>query len=275
MEGSTARARPAPRAAAGRPRAGAADAREGAELDDVEEAPDPSLDFRTCDATGAQAVGHVLRHRHMREQRIVLEDDTDVASIGGEMVDRCAVDANTARRLTYKTRDDAQQDGLAAARRTEESPTSPGSMAGLTRRRPPTTCHSARSALRHRVVRAAGWLNDAAVVFWLVDFMSALPPRSTRQCACQDDKRRFTGVKVGFDFAMAQFVHKLWHNVHIVESSTQNKPLLDATPQGDVAADRAVYEAIRQALLMGRLRPEQSCAKRLWAPPQGQPRARA
>ena len=36
---------------------------------------------------GAQPEGHVLVDRHVREQRVVLEDDADVAAAGGQMVD--------------------------------------------------------------------------------------------------------------------------------------------------------------------------------------------
>lgn len=58
-----------------------------------------------------------------------------------------------------------------------------------------------------------------------------------------------------FDFAMVQFVHKLWHNVHIMKARNKANRSSTQRRKGDVAADRAVYEAIRQAMLMGRLLP--------------------
>lgn len=54
---------------------------------------------------------------------------------------------------------------------------------------------------------------------------------------------------------MAPFVHKLWHNVHIMKARTKANRSSIRRRKGDVAADRAVYEAIRRALLMGRLQP--------------------
>ena len=91
-----------------------------AELDDVEEARDPGQDVRPPHAAGAQPIGHVLRHGHVREQRIVLEDDADVALISRQMVDGGAVDPDTPRGLADEARDDAEQGGFATTRRPQQ-----------------------------------------------------------------------------------------------------------------------------------------------------------
>ena len=81
---------------------------------------DAVVDGAAALAAGAQAVGDVLRHGHVREQGVVLEDDADVALVGRQMVDGGAVDQHAAGRLADEARDDAQQGGLAAARRPEQ-----------------------------------------------------------------------------------------------------------------------------------------------------------
>ena len=71
-------------------------------------------------AARAQAIGHVLATRHVREQGVVLEDDADVALVGRQVVDGGAVDPHAAGGLADEAGDDAQQGGLAAAGRTEQ-----------------------------------------------------------------------------------------------------------------------------------------------------------
>ncbi len=93
---------------------------EAPELDRLEEARDPCLDLGATDTAGAQAVGHVLRHRHVREEGVVLEDDADVALVGRQVVDDGAVDAHATGRLAHEARDDAEEGGLAAARGAEQ-----------------------------------------------------------------------------------------------------------------------------------------------------------
>ena len=88
---------------------------EGAELDHVEHAVDAPSDLGAALAAGAQPIGHVLDHRHVREEGVVLEDDADIALVGRQMVDAGAVDQHAAAGLADEARDDAQQGGLAAA----------------------------------------------------------------------------------------------------------------------------------------------------------------
>ena len=93
---------------------------EAAELDDVEEARDAGLDLGPAHAAGAQAVSHVFHHGHVREERVVLEDDADVALVGRQMIDRRAVDPHASGGLANEARDHAQKGGLAAARRSQQ-----------------------------------------------------------------------------------------------------------------------------------------------------------
>ena len=78
---------------------------EAAELHRLEEAIDLGGDLRPAHAARAQAVGDVLRHRHVREQGVVLEDDADVALVGRQVVDRRAVDPHAARGLADEAGD--------------------------------------------------------------------------------------------------------------------------------------------------------------------------
>ncbi len=68
----------------------------------------------------AQAEGHVLEHRHVAEQRVVLEHEADLAfaymGVGGVLA--FEDDAPGVRRL--QPGDDPQQRGLAAARRPQQ-----------------------------------------------------------------------------------------------------------------------------------------------------------
>ncbi len=50
-----------------------------------------------ADAAYAQPVGDVLRHRHVREQRVVLEDRVDVAVVRRDVGDVLAVEQDAAR----------------------------------------------------------------------------------------------------------------------------------------------------------------------------------
>jgi hypothetical protein len=62
-----------------------------------------------------QREGHVVAHRHVRVQRVVLEDHRDVACLGRHVVDHLACDADLAASDLLEAGDHAQQGGLAAA----------------------------------------------------------------------------------------------------------------------------------------------------------------
>ena len=63
---------------------------------------------------------HVLIHRHVRVERVVLEDHRNVAVLGGHVVHQLAVDVQLARADLLQTRHHAQRGGFAAARRADE-----------------------------------------------------------------------------------------------------------------------------------------------------------
>ena len=63
-----------------------------------------------------EAEGDVLADREMREQRIALEHDADVAPVRGQLRHVLPAHHDAARIAMRETRDDAQQRGLAAAR---------------------------------------------------------------------------------------------------------------------------------------------------------------
>ena len=67
-----------------------------------------------------EPIGDVLRDRHVREQRVVLEHDAGAAARRRQMVDRFAVEQHAAFALRDEAGDDAQQRRLAAAARPEQ-----------------------------------------------------------------------------------------------------------------------------------------------------------
>ncbi len=67
-----------------------------------------------------QTIRDVFRHRHVREQRVVLEHDADAALARREVIDGLPVEQHAAFRLADEAGDDAQERGLAAAGRSEQ-----------------------------------------------------------------------------------------------------------------------------------------------------------
>jgi hypothetical protein len=84
----------------------------------------------------AQAVADVGLHRHLREQRVVLEDHADRALLDGPGGDVFAVEGDAPAAVgVHQAGDDAQQRGLAAARGPSSASTSPGSTVSVVGRR--------------------------------------------------------------------------------------------------------------------------------------------
>jgi hypothetical protein len=81
---------------------------------------DAPADLALGDAAIAQRERHVLEHRHVGIERVVLEHHGDVAILGIEFVDDPAVDPDLARRDVFQAGDHAQQGALAAARGADE-----------------------------------------------------------------------------------------------------------------------------------------------------------
>ena len=67
-----------------------------------------------------EAVGHVLEHRHVREQRVVLEDGVDAAPVGRDADRVDAADQDRALGRLLEAGEQAQRGRLAAARRAEQ-----------------------------------------------------------------------------------------------------------------------------------------------------------
>ncbi len=74
----------------------------------------------TALAAGREAIGDVLRHGHVRKERVVLEDDADLAAVRRQFVDGAVADHHLAVGLLDEAGHDPEQRGLAAARGAEQ-----------------------------------------------------------------------------------------------------------------------------------------------------------
>ena len=74
---------------------------------------------RPPDAAHPQSVSDVLRDRHVREQRIVLEDGADVAAVGRQVRDVDAAEPHVPAVGLLESGDHPQHGGLARPGRTE------------------------------------------------------------------------------------------------------------------------------------------------------------
>ena len=92
---------------------------EPVELHELEQLHDLGLDLRFRRARGArphaQAEGHVLEHRHVAEERVVLEDEADAALAGLAHGRVFALEEDLAAVGVLEPGDDAQQARLAGA----------------------------------------------------------------------------------------------------------------------------------------------------------------
>lgn len=85
---------------------------EGEQLPDL--GPDRRLGRALPPRLGTQPEGDVLEHAHVLEQRIMLEDETDVALAKRSRRNIDIVEQNLAARIgRFDAGDDAQQSGLA------------------------------------------------------------------------------------------------------------------------------------------------------------------
>jgi hypothetical protein len=98
----------------------------------------------------------------VREQRVVLEHDADLAAIGRQMRNRLAVDPHVAGGLSQKAGDDFQQCRLAAAARTQQR----NQLAGLDVEADVVGGHHVAEAMRDALKRecmSGGVCHDACV----------------------------------------------------------------------------------------------------------------
>src|ERR1700694_3793697 len=75
----------------------------------------PALALRSRDPLDAQAVADVLRHGHVREERVVLENGVGVALVWGQRCDVASAELDPTGVRTLETGDDPQQRRLARA----------------------------------------------------------------------------------------------------------------------------------------------------------------
>ena len=87
---------------------------------------DPAFDLVLGHLFGFQTVGHVLLHRQVREDGVVLEYHADVPFMGGQVVDGLVVKADLAAVHRIETGDHAQQGGFAAAGGAQQGEEFPG-----------------------------------------------------------------------------------------------------------------------------------------------------
>ena len=84
---------------------------------------------RLVELAQREPVGDVLRHRHVRPQRVALEDHRHVALLGRQRARRrrhhAVADRDLARRRLDEARDQPQRRGLAAARGPEQADQQP------------------------------------------------------------------------------------------------------------------------------------------------------
>ena len=92
----------------------------GLDVEDARRLVDAAADLLAVDAAVAQRERHVLEHRHVRVERVVLEHHGDVPVLGIELVDDTAIDGDLAGGDVLQPGDHAQQRALAAARGADE-----------------------------------------------------------------------------------------------------------------------------------------------------------
>ena len=86
-----------------------------AHLHQVQNGPDPLLDFRLGHLAQLEAVRHVVKHIIMREQRVALKHHGGVALVGGQLVDGLAAQVNFALVRALKAGHHAKRRGFSAA----------------------------------------------------------------------------------------------------------------------------------------------------------------
>ena len=90
------------------------------ELDEVERLLDAGVDLPPIDPPHPQTEGDVLRHGHVREQRIVLEDHADIAREGLQVLDMPPLEVDLAGVRREEPGDQPERRRLAASRRSEQ-----------------------------------------------------------------------------------------------------------------------------------------------------------
>jgi hypothetical protein len=90
------------------------------ELDHVERLLDPRFDLGRPGFAHLERERQVLVYRHVREQRVILEHDADVAPVRRDVADRPAIEDDLAMGHRLEAREHHQAGGLARAGRAEQ-----------------------------------------------------------------------------------------------------------------------------------------------------------
>jgi hypothetical protein len=91
------------------------------EAEDARGVLDALVDLALRRVAQTQREGHVLRHRHMRVERVLLEHHGDVALFGRNVVDDLGADGDLPARDAFEPGEHAQQGGLSASRGTDQN----------------------------------------------------------------------------------------------------------------------------------------------------------
>jgi hypothetical protein len=90
------------------------------EVEDLRRVLDALVDLALVDAVQLEREAHVVAHRHVRVERVVLEDHRDVTIARRLLVDDLVADPQLALADVLEPRDHPQRGRLAAARRSDE-----------------------------------------------------------------------------------------------------------------------------------------------------------
>ncbi len=81
---------------------------------------DAFLDFGFGCTAHFEAEGHVLVHRHVRVERVILKNHGDVAHPGGDIVDEAVADIDLSAASLFQAGDHAERSRFTASARTDE-----------------------------------------------------------------------------------------------------------------------------------------------------------
>src|SRR5437773_9951232 len=91
-----------------------------AEAHEIERTGDALGDFPARAVAVLETEGDVVAHRHVRKDRVVLEHQANIATMGGHAIDPLAGYPYLAAVLAIESSHRAQQRGLAATRRSQQ-----------------------------------------------------------------------------------------------------------------------------------------------------------
>jgi hypothetical protein len=148
---------------------------QASKLDEGKRLAHPTRDLCLGDAAHFQPIADVRRHGHVREQRVILEHDADLAPIGGKFGHAPAGDGDLAAVGDQEASNKIEQRGLAAARWAEQR-------------------HQLAAGHRQRYVIERGDCAEALRHAVELDGDGLPAPRPARQRARRSGKRVLSGA---------------------------------------------------------------------------------